>query len=1298
MDARRNARPLRSRSLLRSALIILIAFLARPLLAQVDDVYIYGTVKDYSTAKKLDGVTVTIFKNGQKLAETVTNASGKYELNVDFGADYKLMCSKQGYVGKNILIDTRNVPEEDRSGGLGMNIDFTMLATIPDMDFSILEQPFGKAKFDGTTGTISWDMAYTEQMRNEQARLLREYDEKRKREAGADADFAKLMTEGTAAMTSKEYAKAVEKFNAALAIKANDAVAKAKLSDAQMKLAELEGDKKREAEYAALIKEGDALFLKKDYAGAKAKFVAADALKDDPYPPQKIKECDTLLAELAKKAEEEKKAKELEEKYKAAITAADLAFKGEKYEDARGKYNEALGVKPAEQYPKDQLTAITKKLEELAKKAEEDKKKAEEEAKRKELEAKYTAAIAAADAAFKAGNYDPAKAKYEEALTYKPEEKYPVDQIAAIAQKQKELADKTEQERLKKELDDNYNAAVKAGDAAFGADKFDDAKAKYNEALGLKKDEKYPKDQLLAIDKRIADLAKQADEAEKKRQLDAAYYAAIVAADGAFATDMFEEARAKYNEALGLKKDEKYPKDQLLAIDKKIADRAKADEEAKKKAEIDAKYNKLVDEGNEMFRSEGYTGAREKFVEAGKVKPEEKYPKDRIAEIDAKLADLKRLEEEAKKKQELEAKYAALIQKADGEYDGKKLTEALKDYQDALVLKPGEQHPTERIAAINSQLDSDARAKAEAERLEREKAEKEKQYADAIARADKAFSADQLNDARTGYTDALSIKPGEKHPSDRIAEIDRILKERADKEAADRLAAEKDAAERARLEAEERAKREGQEAVERQYREAIAAADLAFDADNFDVARERYTQAISIKPEEKYPKDRLQLIEDTMAQRLKNKSEAERLEAERLRAEEERKRREAEEAEAARLRAEEERNKLLSEKELQERYMALITDADGKLGEKAYQEARSLYAQALDVKPGETYPQAKIEQIDKLLAELARKEEEERLAREREAAAKPIEKPTNVRVDNATAEDAERFMREAREREEAEKLERIKKLKRDVSEREAADVDEAAGRREAGTEQKQNYEAGSAQLYSGNEQKRMTYAEMVAAQKEALAEAERQRAERSAAARDAAYASKVGTEQAASDKVAGWNDQHRSQIDNAAHKAEQYYVAEQERTEAHAQRRETEVQNTMNQQRAAADRQAKGKEMAGNNQQRMDADKARNGSQESARLKAAEDARLAAKDQLNGIEVNQAKDYRDYNPTKLATEYPQGVTEESLTEGNKVIIRRIVVQGNKADVYSKVIAKWGTNYFKNGQPISEAIWRNDTEE
>ena len=109
--------------------------------------------------------------------------------------------------------------------------------------------------------------------------------------------------------------------------------------------------------------------------------------------------------DLERLAAEEKKAKELQAKYDAAVAAGDAAVKAQGWDQAIAKYTEASELKPAERYPKDQLSVVAAKR--LA--AE---KKAAEEKLAKELEENYKAAIAAADAAFKSTTWDVATAKY----------------------------------------------------------------------------------------------------------------------------------------------------------------------------------------------------------------------------------------------------------------------------------------------------------------------------------------------------------------------------------------------------------------------------------------------------------------------------------------------------------------------------------------------------------------------------------------------------------------------------------------------------------------------------------------------------------------------------------------------------------------------------------------------------------------------------------------------------------------------------------------------------------------------
>jgi len=1210
------------------------ALLALPLAAQVDVVMVYGTVKDNNSSKKLDGVTITVLKNGAKLMDVVTSANGKYEVNLEYGADYRIVCSKPGFIGKNISIDTRDVPGDERQGGHAMNIDFTMLVEVKDVDYSLfLNEPFGKAKYTKGTGNFEWDMEYTTGMRDALNRLMKDYEDRKKREASAEADFAKLLQQGDAAMKALDFKKAVSSFTSALDIKPNEPVATAKLSDAKMRLEALEGDKKLDQEYAALIKEADGMFTKKDYATAKTKYGAALELKEgEAHPRQRIKEIEGILADLARKEEEERKAKELHEKYQAAIASADAAFKTSKWEDATVKYNEALALKPGEKYPTDQLAAIATKKDEAARKA-------EEERKAKELQEKYQAAITAGDAAFKTSKWEDATVKYNEALALKPGEKYPADQLAAIATKKDEAARKAEEERLAKELQAKYDVAIAEADAFFRKADYDAASAKYNEALGLKPQERYPKDQLAAIQRKVDELAKKAEEERLAKELDERYKGLLAQADAFFGTGDHASARSKYEQASG-------------------------------------------------------------------VKPQERYPKDRIVEIDALLAAQARKAEEERQRKEQEARYADLVSRADKAYDAEQWSAALNDYKDATQLKPLEAHPKARIAAIEKRLDSAAREKAEEERLRREREDRDKRYTDLVALADKAFGEKRYDRAKVSYTDALGLKPEEEHPRRRLDEIERLLEELArDAEA-------------------ERERNAAAAELDARYRNLVAAGDIAFMGKDKDLekARGKYTEALGVKPGERYPKDQLAAI-DAELERLRNAAtDEERLAAERRRQEEERRLREQQEAEAARLAAESERQRMEEQrrrreaeeaearrleeersrmqreggKALDERYRGTVAKADEALAAKEYDRARSLYSEASDTKPGETYPLAKIDQIDKLLAELERQRKEAELAAQRAAAARESDRPKNSTIDIRKEQEAEQFMRAAREREEAEKYERITKMRSEVEEQEAANAAAALARRTAGTEEAGRHREASAGLYQGDDGRRLRNAEEIAAYREALDREQAAREARANEARAQGYQGKLDQEQRSRARTRTWDTDQARRARDAGEWTATVHDDEARRARDSRERAERNRERVLELAGRMDGLYREGGGRVEDNRRAVEEEKRARDVRETRYAQAGETVRERSKQGLEDT-YNQPRTISGGNRSQLAMEYPPGVTEESRTEGNKVIVRRVVVYGNKADDYSKVIAKWGVFYFKNGYSISEHIWSRETE-
>lgn len=164
---------------------------------------------------------------------------------------------------------------------------------------------------------------------------------------------------------------------------------------------------------------------------------------------------------------------------------------------AKQKYESALGLLPAEQYPVKQLT----KAGDCFKEKEEIAKKAEEAEAAKALEEKYTELIAKADKAFKSDSLIVAKALYTEAIELKKTDQYPqykLMEIEMVITEQATLKDnlaKTENLRLK------YEAAIKIADELFAKKLWMDAEDSYYEALKYMPNEKLPKTQIVAINK-----------------------------------------------------------------------------------------------------------------------------------------------------------------------------------------------------------------------------------------------------------------------------------------------------------------------------------------------------------------------------------------------------------------------------------------------------------------------------------------------------------------------------------------------------------------------------------------------------------------------------------------------------------------------------------------------------------------------------------------------------------------------------------------------------------------------------
>lgn len=115
---------------------------------------------------------VEIVREGQVLSVVHVNDSGRYDIELPLDYLYLLNYSAEGMVHKSIEIDTRYMPLNVQSGGFAMDIDMSLFEAIPGVDFSILDQPIGKCKYDEDSNAIEFDFDYTRMIQDSVSVLL----------------------------------------------------------------------------------------------------------------------------------------------------------------------------------------------------------------------------------------------------------------------------------------------------------------------------------------------------------------------------------------------------------------------------------------------------------------------------------------------------------------------------------------------------------------------------------------------------------------------------------------------------------------------------------------------------------------------------------------------------------------------------------------------------------------------------------------------------------------------------------------------------------------------------------------------------------------------------------------------------------------------------------------------------------------------------------------------------------------------------------------------------------------------
>ena len=325
-----------------------------------------------------------------------------------------------------------------------------------------------------------------------------------------------------------------------------------KIEDEFKRLADLakNGDKQRK-DFEKLVQEGDGKMTGSKYEEAMNKYKSALAIFPTDKPAQ------DKYDEAERKYKEFLANKNNDAQYTQLIKDADILFKNQNWENAKNKYAEASVIRTSENYPKNQITEIDKKLLEI------------------ENEKKFKALVARADQEFNSENFETSINSYEEALQIKSTDTYSKKQIEAAKAALLAISnDKDKQE----EIERRYKALITSADELFSQKKYLESIAKYESASGVKPNEDYPQDQIdkankainasktvvnntpPAVDPNLAQYKKLLEEGDK-----------LLQESNMTNESKLKESRSKYNSALALRNGERYPTKQIETIEQALA-------------------------------------------------------------------------------------------------------------------------------------------------------------------------------------------------------------------------------------------------------------------------------------------------------------------------------------------------------------------------------------------------------------------------------------------------------------------------------------------------------------------------------------------------------------------------------------------------------------------------------------------------------------------------------------------------------------------------------------------------------
>ncbi|MEI6274714.1 MAG: hypothetical protein WCP08_01935, partial [Prolixibacteraceae bacterium] len=676
-----------------------------------------------------------------------------------------------------------------------MEAEFNRLLAAGDQNVSVQKYPEAIENFKSALVIKVGDKIATAKLANAEQLLAMLNANKAKQEA----EFARLLAVGDENVTGKQYPEAIQNYKGALSIKPADKIATDKLAKAEQMLAAMNADKARlEAEFNKLLAAGDENVMGKQYPEAIQNYKGALTIKPaDKIATDKLAKAEQLLAALnADKARQEAE-------FNRLLAAGDQNVSVQKYPEAIDNFKSALGIKAGDKIATSKLANAEKLL-------------AQANADKARLEAEFNRLLASGDENVSVKKYSQAIDNFKGALTIKPGDKTAITKLAdaekLLAQAN---ADKARQ-------DTEFARLIAVGDENVVRQKYPDAISNFKGALTIKQGDQVATAKLANAEQLLAKL--NADRAK----LEDDFNRLLASGDVNVEAQKYPDGIVNFKDALKLKPNDPVALKKLSDAEKLLAqfnaEKQKKEAELRLLAEKQKRYQEAIVRADLLFAGKSWTESKTQYREAIRISENEKYPQERIVEIDsilAKIASDKLLaEKQAAEQRKLQGEdsYLKNMQTGDANFAKSLWTVAIFYYQEALKFKVSDKFAMDKIDNCNKMINSNITA----ERIQ--------EYNSYVKHADDDMKTKQYSSARFYYGKASGILQWENYPKDQLKVVEKLISS------------------------------SDINSIDAQYVDAIKKADDAVTQKNIAIARFYYQKAISLKPDEEYPKQQLKRL------------------------------------------------------------------------------------------------------------------------------------------------------------------------------------------------------------------------------------------------------------------------------------------------------------------------------------------------------------------------------------------------------------------------------------------------------